>query len=103
MAGGSWETLARSANDDIGRDEFCDGLGKFFFASHFECELCRGPSYVLASLIDGRQRHAQEIGIGEIAASNYSHVFRYTQPGLQNCAHGAESRGIIEAEDSVGS
>jgi|ERR1039457_649781 hypothetical protein len=70
------ETLARGTNHKVRRDQFSFGSQRFFLPGDPQGKVCSGLSNIFTSLIDGRQRNAQEIRVGKVSATYYRDILR---------------------------
>ena len=55
----------------------------------------------LAVLIDCRERHAQTIGVSEVATTDDRYVIGNSQPGIENGLHRSEGPGVVVAKHAI--
>ena len=94
-------TAGRVAHDEPRFEKNGFGLGKSFGVQQLEGEPGRPLADRFAVLIDRRKRHAQTIGILDVATTNDRDVFRNLQPGVQDRFHRSKSRRVVVTEHGV--
>src|ERR1019366_2114986 len=55
-----------------------------------------------AALVDGRERHAQQVGVVDVAGADDFDLPRNGDAGFKDGFHGAGGGGVIVAEDGIG-
>jgi len=100
IASGAHSTTGCS-DDQPRMREFSDRWWMNLLRNQFHRKLGGLTTDFFTALIDRSEWDAQEVGVGEIAAAYNGNILRDAQSRIQDRAHGAERRWVIEAEDAV--